>query len=157
LVILLVGLSDATLLWNRHRPMALRTTSKLPCVDYADQTAANALMQFRAVPRLLSWRRGGRRARGAAIHAEIPARAIARPTATRCSRPASDLAPPGLAGIGQMIMDRSDAADGDDSRFPHASGHSVIVRRLSDATHERAGPTGTVLGRSHHRLPTCST
>jgi len=68
-------------------------------------------MQFREVPRLLSWRRGGRQARGAAIHAEIPARGIARPTATRCSRPVSDLAPPGLAGIGQMIMDRSDAAD----------------------------------------------
>jgi hypothetical protein len=32
-----------------------------------------------------------------------------------------------------MIMDRSDAADGDDSRFPRASDHSVIMRRLSDA------------------------
>jgi hypothetical protein len=34
-VILLVRLSDAPLFWKRHRPMALRTTSKLPCVDYA--------------------------------------------------------------------------------------------------------------------------
>src|SRR6516165_9369485 len=34
-VILLVRLSDAPLFWKRHRPMALRTTSKLPCIDYA--------------------------------------------------------------------------------------------------------------------------
>ena len=35
MVILLVRLSDAPLFWKRHRPMALRTTSKLPCIDYA--------------------------------------------------------------------------------------------------------------------------
>ena len=34
MVILLVRLSDP-LFWKRHQPMALRTTAKLPCVDYA--------------------------------------------------------------------------------------------------------------------------